>query len=613
MGKKRKASSRETNHGLSLKNDPMSSTKKVITTYEDVADSEDEFHMSRDKVLLDDGPDAKRRKWEQEAAELEASDDEVLGYSDSESEASNDATEAHDKNVRRDSDVEVEEDIEGWGTSKQDYYNHDQIETEADALEEEAEARRLQQKKLKKMSAVDFGFDEQEWRAQGMEELDQPVVTEVIEEQVITSNMSQAERLQILQARYPEFEPLANELSQLQLTLRELQSQAEVENSAPNGINPLTTVKCRALAAYISTLSMYFAIIASPANGSMVETKALDPSELRDHSIMDYLLQCRKLWSKVKDLKTPSPMPSSTPILSIPDIDPMSDSSAGSQESLPVERSKTKTEQKHANSNQNAALLRAERMKLEEKQLDDLAKLLPKSSKKVKPFKTKPMIVPDESDVSDFGEEESMDAQMAHEKAQKKKSLRFYTSQIAQKANKRLGAGRDAGGDEDIPHRERLRDRQARLNAEAEKRGKRGKNLADEASDHEVDDRDAAQVRKEGDDYYDMIARTAQRKKAAKAARLDTERDEDFIGFEDGELKDDAKRAIGYVIEKNKGLAPKRKKDVRNPRVKKRKKFEEKKKKLVSIRAVYKGGEGRGGYAGEKTGIKSGLVKSIKL
>ena len=38
-----------------------------IRTYEDVADSEDEFHINRDKILLDDGPDAKRRKrWEEE-------------------------------------------------------------------------------------------------------------------------------------------------------------------------------------------------------------------------------------------------------------------------------------------------------------------------------------------------------------------------------------------------------------------------------------------------------------------------------------------------------------------------------------------------------------------
>ena len=41
--------------------------------------------------------------------------------------------------------------------------------------------------------------------------------------------------------------------------------------------------------------------------------------------------------------------------------------------------------------------------------------------------------------------------------------------------------------------------------------------------------------------------------------------------------------------------------------------YEDKKKKLNSVRAVYKGGEGRGGYKGEMTGIKKGLVKSIKL
>ena len=40
-----------------------------ITTYEDVADSEDEFHIQRDKILLNEGPDAKRRrKWAEEGS-----------------------------------------------------------------------------------------------------------------------------------------------------------------------------------------------------------------------------------------------------------------------------------------------------------------------------------------------------------------------------------------------------------------------------------------------------------------------------------------------------------------------------------------------------------------
>lgn len=38
-----------------------------INTFEDVADSEDEFHMNRDKVLLDEGPVAKKmRKYQEE-------------------------------------------------------------------------------------------------------------------------------------------------------------------------------------------------------------------------------------------------------------------------------------------------------------------------------------------------------------------------------------------------------------------------------------------------------------------------------------------------------------------------------------------------------------------
>jgi U3 small nucleolar RNA-associated protein 3 len=70
---------------------------------------------------------------------------------------------------------------------------------------------------------------------------------------------------------------------------------------------------------------------------------------------------------------------------------------------------------------------------------------------------------------------------------------------------------------------------------------------------------------------------------------------------------------LSLISEKNKGLTPRRKKEVRNPRVKKRMRFDEKKKKLASIKAVYKGGEGRGGYGGEFTGIKKDLVKSVKL
>ena len=36
--------------------------KLRIDTYEDVADSEDEFHINRDKILLEEGPAQKRQR-----------------------------------------------------------------------------------------------------------------------------------------------------------------------------------------------------------------------------------------------------------------------------------------------------------------------------------------------------------------------------------------------------------------------------------------------------------------------------------------------------------------------------------------------------------------------
>jgi U3 small nucleolar RNA-associated protein 3 len=44
-----------------------------INSYEDVADSEDEFHMQRDKIMLDEGPDSKRRRKYEEESMLSSS------------------------------------------------------------------------------------------------------------------------------------------------------------------------------------------------------------------------------------------------------------------------------------------------------------------------------------------------------------------------------------------------------------------------------------------------------------------------------------------------------------------------------------------------------------
>lgn len=503
-----------------------------------------------------------------------------------------------------------------WGESKQDYYNADAIETEQDALDEEKEALRLQKKQLQAMSAADFGFDEADWQQEDDQDAqDGEVVTEVLPQLELDDNLAPTERLKLLKTRYPEFEPLSKELLTLNQTYQDL-SSVESPSLA-------VRTKLQAAAAYLASLTMYFALLTSTAQNKQTKGLALSAATIRDHPVMESLIQCRDLWSRLRDL----PEDDSEDELGLEEAEKEEMSESEEEEApvtiLPKKVKKTAAERAADAVTAATEARRAERLRKTEADFGDLDALLTSRPKKSTSSKKQTSSAADEND-SDLGEDTSLTAEELAEKAKRKKSLRFYTSQIAQKANKR--GAKVQGGDEDVPHRERLRDRQARLNAEAEARGKRlDRDTLGQDSEDENDRAVAREVRGEksidddGDDdegYYDMVASKAAKKKSDKAAEAAAFREAAAQGgrvVEKEEVGPDGKRAITYAIEKNKGLTPHRKKDVRNPRVKKRKKFEEKKKKLASIKPVYKGGEGRGGYGGELTGIKKGLVRSTKL
>ncbi|KAF7194027.1 hypothetical protein HII31_04709 [Pseudocercospora fuligena] len=572
MAKKRKAAAQSQESANGLEIDPKESRKR-IRTYDDVANSDDdEFHKNQDEIRLGEDPAVKRRRKIAENEQfLEQSDEEVLGYS----EADDSEVEDHDAlavrdRVALDSDgaeeaAADEDDEEGlrWGTSKDDLYGDDAPETEEQALEQEAEAIRLQKKQLQQMTAADYGFDEDHWQEADPAKVtstadENAVVTEVLPQLQISPDMGSAERLKLLKSRYPEFEPLSKELLRLQDIFEALRKTA-IKSA-------VSRTKLRAASAYLGALVMYFSLMSSTASRNEGMPVALSAHKLHDHAVMDSLVKCRELWTSVETL----------------------------QESLPLDINENEYALDHVSSDEEMDAAR-EPVIARKTQAGD--------------------------NDSDLGEEASLTAREAADKALKKKSLRFYTSQIAQKANKRGTAGRNAGGDDDIPHRERLKDRQARLNAEAEKRGSRKNDQPDADLGGDSDDEDrrqAQQIRADADedDYYDLVAARTAKKKGDKAALAEAQRQASLQGgrvVQEETVGEDGKRKISYAIEKNKGLTPHRKKDVRNPRVKKRKKFDEKKKKLASIKPVYKGGEGRGGYGGELTGIKKGLVKSTKL
>lgn len=531
---------------------------------------------------------------------------------------------------------EEEEGIGAWGKSKKDLYNADQIETEADALEEEQEAKRLQQKHLQTMNEEDFGFDETEWADSGEGQEDSTKndteVTEVLPQAEITDDMSEEEKLKILKSRYPEFEPLARDFVDLQPTHRDLKQAAEAAEKARSTEDdleaaPIAVVKFRALSAYLGTIGMYFMLLSSPSEDASGNPFPLSPAQLRGHPVMGSLVKFRKVWENVKGLTIPEAPESEDEQETKEDIrteqpEPTKTKKAEKKRKDTQEQKQTKKLSKAQRAAQAEAEARkAEKLRETEANLADLSTLATDAGKKRKTQKTKASAKNAED--SDFGDEDALTAKEAEEKAKQKRSLRFYTSQIAQKANKRNAAGRDAGGDTDIPYRERLKDRQERLNAEAERRG-RQQPAKEEQLGGESDEEDYKMADKirgdesgsDDDDYYDMVAARSKQRKDDKKSRADAHAEAARQGGQvavQEEIGPDGKRAITYQIEKNKGLAPKRNKDARNPRVKKRKRFEDKKKKLGSIRQQYKGGEGRGGYGGELTGIKKNLVKSVKL
>ncbi|CAN9191005.1 unnamed protein product [Alternaria alternata] len=660
MAKKRKADGGASRAPKAPKEED---SRMRINTFEDVADSEDEFHMNRDKILLDEGPAAKRmRKYQEEDKFLQPSDEEVLdaGSDDDDDDDDDDEEEEDDEDgdtgdesedditgQRKPADEDEEEDVGGWGASKKDYYDADAIETEQDALDEEAEARRIQKKQLQSMTEADFGFDEDEWMAEDGEKAAEggAVVTEVLPQLQITDSMSEEERMKIMRTRYPEFEHISKEYLRLQPLHEELAAaanaaervlKAQAAKSGKTGKTlptPKAVIKYRACAAYLAAMAMYFAVLGSTATDDGSPVIAMDPAELHEHPVMETLLKCQKVWTRIEDLPLGDPMVEAEDDEEDSFVDEISVEELENDLSVkkPTKQKKTRAERAAELARAEASARRAAKLAKTEEDLASLDTLTDKAALKKAARKKKTPAVESKlnllnADDSDFGEETELTAHEAAEKAKKKKSLRFYTSQIAQKANKRDNAGKDQGGDADIPHRERLKDRQARLQAEAEKRGQHkdagpgvalgeddGASSADEAPGTRRDDFE------DEDGYYDMVAARSNDKKQTKLERAEAyalAKKEGAQVVEEEVIGDDGRRMISYQIQKNKGLTPHRKKSVRNPRVKKKEKYKEKQKKLKSMKQVFDKGaaaKGSANYGGELTGIKSGLVRSRKL
>lgn len=549
----------------------------------DLSDNEiDAFDASREKVLLDVAGDYLPNGGSSDA---EDSEEEVMAlkYQDNE-ESENEESEVQES--QEGSGNDDSDDEEGWG-SKKNYYGGDDASDDEDANEMAAEALRQQRKHLQDLEIDDFvdeelmddwkktaeSYDNSELKSTG------PVVNE---EDVDLSNLDEEEKAKYLAGSFPEFEPLLKEFNSLAPKLEQFKT---IQGS------PVVDTKIVALTAYLSSILSYFAIFVD-------KLRLKEHFSMKENPVMESILSSREVWRQANELSVAAPEVEMEDVEDEEDVDIEQDAEVSESES--EQRLQTDSEEE---SEEESEISEDEDKNIK---IDVLRKRTIKKAPKT-------------AATGDFVETSAPDSVDKEEKERRKKTLRFYTSKIDQSANKAAGNEKFTG-DLDLPYRERLFERQQRLVEEARKKGmgldkaQLGEDL--DANDYDsADEKTAKEINKDPGDYYETIKRGKKDKKdARRAAHEEAKRAarEGSLADLQEKVGEDGKRALNFQILKNKGLTPNRRNENRNARVKKRKRYEQAQKKLKSVRQVYDD-KNRGPYGGEKTGIKKGLSRSVKL
>ncbi|KAI6122478.1 Sas10 C-terminal domain-containing protein, partial [Pisolithus croceorrhizus] len=662
-------------------------------------DEEDQFHESRDKITLDEGSEGDEDDFgEEEVFALHGiSDDdedeageEVDGLEDDSDVEMEDkelfpkkqkTPKSKSKKAKKDaSPLPVEEEEETWGRGKRAYYSSNAAEIGSDDEEaqemEEQEARRLQTKAREGLVDQDFGLGE---AFEGDVQPEEPGETLGVATPTVKDvSEDKQSLLRFLERENPETLALARDWGDTAQSLMETKARIEaLKGPEANAMElGLQHMYYQALLTYTTTLAFYLHMRAS-------EKYAARPQVLRSHPILKRLLMLKQSINMLENIGVHQDLTDEDDDedeVDSPEVgselgegkgetlwdrivkrglesdelaDLIRDAEMSSSPSSPKRRASQKPSKSSAVKEEaptSSFTVDGKRPKKKRKTavdgpampVFDLVEPDFKPSKKSKD-KTKSAAAPvDTSDavIDPYGEATALFYVDAHDKQARRKSLRFHVSRIETSSARRQNARSNAfGGDDDIPYRERKKERDIRLEKERQqqkdkKLGMGGEDLDDVDPEfgssgpsdiivghnsnkqrREMEDGDGGDdgVQEETDamEYYDLVRSVVANKKAKKKADYEA-----AVAASRPEIEDDKSsgpRSITRAILKNKGLTPQRSKSVRNPRVKKRQKYEKAKKKVSSQRAVYKGGIGDASkYEGEKSGI-SKVVKSVAL
>ena len=559
-------------------------------------DEVDSFNANREKILLDEAGEYGR----DDQSEDDDSEEEVMQVEEDSEDDEDDQENSGYNDDEEDEEEEDEEEVEeeegkGWG-GRQNYYGGDDVSDDEDAKQMTEEALRQQKKHLQELAMDDYLDEEmmEDWqkKADSYDNKESLSTTQQLQQQLIIEsnssieNLEDNDKLKLLQQSFPEFIPLLKELNILKVKLEDLQ---KIEDK-----NRSIETKIVALSAYLGAISSYFAIFVDNLNNeeSFVSMK--------DNPIMETILSSREIWRQANELPDEIKMDDVKVYVSdvvSSDIDDEENFvDAKEEQSEDEEISEIEEEEEEEEEQEEEE---------KENQSDDLD--IDANSQRIIKHVSK-------RHGDDFTEADIEDIDM-EDKQRRKKTLRFYTSKIDKAAAKK---DQSYSGDMDVPYKERLFERQQRLLEEARKRGLQkqdDENISDNINDDDDNDNDNDEGFEQNDNYYQSVKQhklnKKQSRKSAHEAAIKAAKEGKLAELQES-VGQDGKRAINYQILKNKGLTPHRKKEYRNSRVKKRKQYEKAQKKLKSVRQVYDANN-RGPYEGEKTGIKKGLSRSVKL
>lgn len=526
---------------------------------------------------------------------LSASDEEILpleGLSDeddnSEDDDDDEVSDGQDDD-RSQLDEEEELDNEAWGSSRKAYYGADDVSDEEDERLEEQEAERLQKKHLARLQPEDF-LDTWADTIAATADRSQTTTGRYVTEELPApdlSKLSQTERVKLLKSRHPEVSRLAGLYSRL---YPELSSLGLLVQRPFHPQHEIIKLQFASLSVLLSSIAIFFALRADTKERKSTEKKMIGK-----------ISEMEKTWAQISSIQMDKNAVDVQDVIATETK--LDNLIAQPKSSAPAPKKDTTLKRKR-----QAKTLADD---VSDDDLTETLALLKKSRK------TKPKPLANDLD-DDFAESKFLHSVDAQEKSQNRKSLQFYAAQIAQKGAKRR---EKYSGDMEV-FKERRNDRNERQIEEARKRGLPSKDLDDTAlgtsEPNDDDETQPPQRNVDDDDYYDFIATKAAKKKATGKEDYESSKAAArayLLGMTDeGELDESGKRLITRQIEKNKGLTPKRSKDVRNPRVKKRKKYEKKKIALKGRQQVYQVNDRRrGNYGGEESGINKNVVRGIKL